>query len=191
MTDVRDFARYGAAHPKELNFGSAGAGSASHLGCVLFNQAAGIEATHVPYKGTGPAMVDLQGGRIDYLCDIILSVVPQIKAGAVKPLATLSRERSPILPDLPTASESGLSGAQAYTWTALFLPKGASPAVVATLHDAMVAAMDTPATRDKLLALGATMVAPERRSPEALADFVRGETAKWAGPIRASGAAGE
>ncbi len=115
-----------------MNYGSAGVGSASHLGCVMLDQAMGTNAQHVPYRGTGPAMQDLIGGRIDFLCDIAVTAVPSIKGGTVKGLATLAGRRMAILPDLPTAAESGLPSLRAYTWTALFLPKGAPQAIAAS-----------------------------------------------------------
>ena len=143
---------------------------------------------HVPYRGTSLAMQDLQAGQIDILCEIIVTAVEPIEAKAVKALANLSRERSPLLPALPTAAERGLPTVQAYTWTAVFLPKGVPEVIVAKLHAATVATMDTAAVRDKLVKLGATMVGPERRSPAVLARFVRSELDKWAAPVKASGA---
>ena len=115
---------YAKANPGKLNYGSAGVGSASHLGCVMLDQAMGTNAQHVPYRGTGPAMQDLIGGRIDFLCDIAVTAVPAIKGGTVKGLATLAGRRMAVLPDMPTAAESGLPSLRAYTWTALFAAEG-------------------------------------------------------------------
>jgi len=131
-------------------------------------------------------MQDLQGGRIDYLCEIISTAKPQIDGGTVKALAILSQQRSPVLPNLPTAAEQGLD-VQAYTWNAIFLPKGAPPAIVKRLNEAMIQAMNTQAVADRLQSLGAVLVAPDRRSPEYLAKFVHSEIEKWAAPIKASG----
>jgi tripartite-type tricarboxylate transporter receptor subunit TctC len=99
---------YAKANPGKLNYGSAGVGSASHLGCVMLDQAMGTNAQHVPYRGTGPAMQDLIGGRIDFLCDIAVTAVPAIKGGTVKGLATLAGRRMAVLPDMPTAAESAV-----------------------------------------------------------------------------------
>ena len=117
-----------------MQFGSAGAGSATHLGCVVLNSAMGANITHVPYRGTGPAMQDLQGGRIDYLCEIMSTAKPQIDGGTVKAIAMMTKDRSPALPNVPTATEQGLD-VQAYTWNAIFLPKNAPAAIVTKLHD--------------------------------------------------------
>jgi tripartite-type tricarboxylate transporter receptor subunit TctC len=185
--NLQEFITYAKANQAKMQFGSAGAGSATHLGCVLLNAAIGIDITHVPYRGTGPAMQDLQGGRIDYLCEIISTALPHIQGNTVKALATMTKTRSPVLPDLQTAQEQGLANFEAYTWNAIFLPKGAPPAIVNKLHDAIVATMDTPAVQDRLKSLGVSIVATERRSPGYLAKFVQSEVEKWAGPIKASG----
>jgi tripartite-type tricarboxylate transporter receptor subunit TctC len=171
-----------------MAFGSAGAGSATHLGCVVLNMALGANITHVPYKGTGPAMQDLHAGRIDFLCEIINTAKPHIESGAIKALAIMTKERTPVLPDLPTAAEQGVPNLEAYTWSAVFLPKGAPAAVVNKLNDAINKAIDTPAVRERLQAMGVTVATPDRRSPEYMAKFVRSEIEKWAGPIKASGA---
>ncbi len=184
---LEEFLAYAKANQDKMTYGSAGAGSATHLGCVLLDAAMGTKIQHVPYRGTGPAMQDLQGGRIDFLCEIVTTALPQIQSGAVKAIATMTRERSPVLPDLPTAHEKALPNFEAYTWNAFFLPKGTPDAIVKKLHAATLQAMDTPAVRDRLQGLGAMLVAPERRSPEYLARFVDSEITKWAEPIRSSG----
>jgi tripartite-type tricarboxylate transporter receptor subunit TctC len=171
-----------------MNYGSAGVGSASHLGCAMLDQAMGTHIQHVPYRGTGPAMQDLLAGRIDYLCDIAVTAAPSIKSGTVKGIAALGSQRMAVLPDLPTAAESGLPSLQASTWTALFLPKGATPAIVAKLNAAVVAAMNEPGLREQLNNLAATLVPPERRTPAYLASFVKSEWDKWGTAIRAGGA---
>ena len=183
-----EFMAYAKANPGKLNYGSAGVGSASHLGCVMLDQAMDTHAQHVPYRGTGPAMQDLIGGRIDFLCDIAVTAVQSIKAGTVKGLATLAGRRMAVLPELPTAAESGLPSLRAYTWTALFLPKGASAEVTAKLNAATVEVMNGPGLREQLNDLAATLVTPERRTPAYLAGFVKSEWDKWGAAIRAGGA---
>ena len=183
VNNLKEFVEYAKKNQSQMQFGSAGAGSATHLGCVVLNSAMGTNITHVPYKGTGPAMQDLVGGRIDFLCEIVSTAKPQIDGGSVKALAIMTTERSPVLPNLPTSREQGLD-VQAYTWNALFLPKGAPENVVKKLHDAAVGAMNTPAVKERLQGIGAMLVGPDRQSP---AKFVADEIKKWEAPIKASG----
>src|SRR3974390_227544 len=138
VTNFKEFVAYAKANQTKMQFGSAGAGSATHLACVVLDGAMGTNITHVPYRGTGPAMQDLIGGRIDYLCDIIATAKAQIEGGKVKGIAIMTKDRSPVLPNLPTTGEQGLD-VQAYTWSALFLPKGAPADVVKKLNEAAVA----------------------------------------------------
>jgi len=186
--NLQEFIAYLKANQDKISYGSAGAGSATHLGCALLNAAIGVTIQHVPYRGTGPAMQDLAAGRIDYLCEIVTTALPQIQGGTVKPIAMLSLRRSPVLPNLPTANESGLPNFEAYTWNALFLPKGAPDAIVKKLHDVAVETMKTPAVKERLEALGAIIVPEDMMTPEYLGKFVKSEIEKWAAPIRASGA---
>jgi tripartite-type tricarboxylate transporter receptor subunit TctC len=186
VSSLQDFIAYIKINQDKMTFGSAGAGSATHLACVVLNAAIGANVTHVPYRGTGPAMQDLQGGRIDYLCEIISTAKPQIDGGTVRALAILSKQRSPVLQDLATAAEQGLN-VEAYTWNAFFLPKKTPAAIVKKLHDATVQAIDSPAVKERLESLGAVLVAADRRSPDYLATFVHSEIDRWAAPIKASG----
>jgi tripartite-type tricarboxylate transporter receptor subunit TctC len=186
VSNFKEFVAYAKQNQAKMQYGSAGAGSATHLGCVVLNATIGVEITHVPYRGTGPAMQDLQGGRIDYLCDIIATAKAQIDGATVKGIAMLTRDRSPVLPNLATAREQG-TDVQAYTWSAIFLPKGAPAPVVAKLNAAAVAAMNTLSVKERFESLGATVAAPDERSPDYLGKFVLSEIDKWAGPIKASG----
>jgi tripartite-type tricarboxylate transporter receptor subunit TctC len=185
--NLAEFIQYAKNNSGKLQFGSAGAGTTTHLGCALLNSVVGISVTHVPYRGGGPAANDLIGGQIDYMCLNIGGVAPLIMGKQIRAIATLSRARSALIPDLPTAHEQGLPGFDVVTWNAFFLPKGAPPEVVQKLNDATNQAMDTPAVQARLHELGIIGVARERRSPEYLAKFVVDEIARWAGPIKASG----
>jgi tripartite-type tricarboxylate transporter receptor subunit TctC len=188
VNNLEEFIAYAKANQSKMSFGSAGAGSATHLGCVLLNAAMGVDIQHVPYRGTGPAMQDLAAGRIDYLCEIVTTALPQIQGGTVKPIAMLSLDRSPVLPNLPTANESGLPKFEAYTWNAIFLPKGAPREIVNKLNTVIAETMKTSAVKDRLQGLGVVVVPPEKQTPEYLDQFVKSEIEKWAAPIRASGA---
>jgi tripartite-type tricarboxylate transporter receptor subunit TctC len=185
--NLKEFVAYAKANEAKMQFGSAGAGSATHLGCVVLNTAMGTpKITHVPYKGTGPAMQDLIAGRIDYLCEIISTAKPQIDGHNVKALAILTKTRSPVEPTIPTSAEQGLD-VQAYTWNAIFLPKGAPEAVVKKLNAAMVQAMHDPTVKQRLEGFGAQIVSDDRATPAYLGTFVKSEIQKWAAPIKASG----
>jgi len=186
VKNLQEFVAYAKENQATMHFGSGGAGAASHLGCVVLNVAMGTDVTHVPYKGGGLAMQDVMAGRIDFECEIMTTVKSHIDSGGVKALAILSTTRSPVEPDLPTALEQGLD-AQAYTWNALFLPKGVPPEIVTKLNSAVGQAMKTPSVRDRLQGLGAQMVSDDRATPAYLAGFVKSEIAKWEAPIKASG----
>jgi tripartite-type tricarboxylate transporter receptor subunit TctC len=186
--NLKEFVDYSKKNQDKMTFGSAGAGSATHLGCVVINTAMGTNITHVPYRGTGPAMQDLQGGRIDFLCEIVSTAKPQIDGNTVKAIAILTKQRSPALPNVATAAEQGVPDVEAYTWNAIFLPKGAPDAIVKKLHDATLAAMHTPNVKERLEGLGAMIVPDDRATPQYLGNFVKSEIDKWAAPIKASGA---
>jgi tripartite-type tricarboxylate transporter receptor subunit TctC len=189
--NLREFIAYARANQARMQYGSAGTGSPTHLACSLLNAVIGIDITHIPYRGAAPTMQDLIAGRIDYQCPNTTVALPQIEAGTIKPIAILTRERSPILPDLASTHEQGLTDFEASIWYALFLPKGTPDPIVAKLHDAAVATMETPSVRERLKDIGATVVAPERRSPEYLQKFVESEIFKWAVPIKAANITGE
>jgi tripartite-type tricarboxylate transporter receptor subunit TctC len=186
--DLREFVAYARANQARMQMGSAGAGSTGHLDCMLLNAAIGISVTHVPYRGGGPAMQDLIAGRIDYFCTLSATARQQLDGNLIKAIAILSRDRSAMLPDLASAREQGLDF-EATTWFGFFFPKGTPEPVIQKLHDATVAAMDTPSVQERLKDVGAVTVAPERRSPAYLQKFVLSEIEKNAAPIRAAGLA--
>jgi len=185
--NLPEFIDYVRKDSAKLQFGSAGPGTTTHLGCALLNAVIGVNVTHVPYRGGGPAANDLIGGQIDYMCLNMGGAAPLIVGKQIKAVATLSRSRSPLMPDLPTAHEQGLIDFDVVTWNAFFLPKGAPLEIVKKLNAATSQAMDTPAITNRMHELGITGVALERRSPEYLATFVVDEIARWAGPIKANG----
>src|SRR5258707_1387580 len=142
--NLQEFISYAKANQAKMQYGSAGAGSAAHLACVLLNAAIGADVTHVPYRGGGPAMQDLIAGRIDYQCPLIAIAIQQIEGKTVKAIATLSLTRSPSLPGLASAHEQGLINFDASNWSGFFLPKDTPMAIVQKLHDATVATMNSP-----------------------------------------------
>jgi tripartite-type tricarboxylate transporter receptor subunit TctC len=188
VNTLKEFVEYTRKNQDKMSYGSAGTGSATHLACIVLDAAMGTHITHVPYRGTGPAMGDLAAGRIDYLCDIVTTAKAQIDGGTVKAIALMNNVRSPALPDVPTALEQGVPGVEAYTWNAIFLPKNAPEAIVKRVNDATLAAMKSPLVKERLEGLGAQIVAENRATPEYLRNFVKTEIEKWAGPIKASGA---
>jgi tripartite-type tricarboxylate transporter receptor subunit TctC len=187
VENLQQFITYAKKSQVIMQYGSAGAGSTGHVDCALLNAAMGVNIAHVPYRGGGPAMQDLIAGRIDYFCTLSGTVASQIEGKLVKPIANLSRERSPMLPALATAQEQGLKDFDASTWFGFFVPVNTPAAVIQKLHDATVEAMDTPSVQERLKEVGAMTVAPERRSPAYLQQFVASEIEKNAAPLRAAG----
>lgn len=185
--DLQQFIGYAKANHEKLQFASGGTGSATHLGCVLFNSSIGVTITHVPYRSTAIALQDMLAGRMDYACPIASTALALIKAGQVKAIAILTRTRSPILPELPTAQEQGLANFEASIWNGVFLPKGTPNAIVTKLNDALVKTMDSPDVQNRVQQIGGNIAGSEQRTPEYLKKFVESEIIKWAAPIRATG----
>jgi tripartite-type tricarboxylate transporter receptor subunit TctC len=189
--NFKEFVAYAKANQAKMQYGSAGNGSATHLACVLLNAAMGVNVTHVPYRGGPQVMQDLIAGRIDYYCPLAAGAIPQIEAKTINAIALLSKNRAPSLPALASTGEQGLPNFEANSWYAFFLPKGTPAPIVQRLHDATIAAMETPAVRERLKDIGADVVPPERRSPEYLQKFVVSEIETWGAAIRAAGVSGE
>lgn len=186
----REFIDYTRTNYRNMNFGSAGLGSATHLACLLVNRALGVEVTHIGFRGGAPALQELAAGRIDYDCDIISTAKPQIEAGTVKALAVLDRQRSAILPDVPTASESGLD-VEASTWNAFFLPKNAPATIVKAVNAAVANVIRNDSFRSRVAQLGVRVVSEDRQTPEYLASFLHADIAKWRAVIKPNSAEGK
>jgi tripartite-type tricarboxylate transporter receptor subunit TctC len=185
--NLQEFIAYAKANQAKMQYGSGGSGSATHLACVLLNAAIGVNITHIPYRGGGPAMQDLIAGRIDYQCLDTAIAIPQIESEKIKAIAILTRERSPTLPAVASAHEQGLTNFEASNWSALFLPSGTPANIIQTLHAATLVTIETPSVQERLKELGATVVGPARRSPDYLQRFVVSEVEKWAVAIKVSG----
>ncbi len=187
VANLQELIAYIKANQSKMQFASAGVGSGTHLPCVLFNLAIGVNVTHVPYRGEAPAMQDLIGGRTDYMCATIQTGAAQANQGSVKPIAIMGPNRVPITPGAATTSEQGLKGVESSVWNAFFLPKGTPDPIVRKLNKAMSDALDDPAMRKRLEELGLEIVPPERRTPEYLAKFLPQEIERWSKPILAAG----
>jgi tripartite-type tricarboxylate transporter receptor subunit TctC len=166
----------------------AGVGSVSFTTCTLLTSQLGAKSIVAAYRGTGPALNDLVGGQVDYMCDQIVNVIEQVKGGTIKAYAVATTERSPALPDIPTTKEAGLPEYQVSAWNALFAPKGTPREIVSKLNETLVKALDDDATRKRLLDLGSVIPDKAGRTPQALADLVKSEVARWGPILKASGA---
>jgi tripartite-type tricarboxylate transporter receptor subunit TctC len=186
-SSLGEFVAYAKANQAKMQYGSAGAGSGMHMCALLLDGAMGTKITHVPYRGSAPAMQDLIGGRVDFVAEQISTALPLIQSHTLKAIATLGLDRAPGLDNLPTAQELGLPGLDCGAWGAFSFPKGTPDAIVRRLAAASSQAVETPALRERFKEIGVTVPAPERRTPEYLTKFVASEIERWAGPIKASG----
>ncbi len=184
LTSLRALVDQAKSNPGGLTYGSAGNGSASHLATLLLAQTAGLDMVHVPYKGAGPAITDLIGGRLDFMVTTLPSVVGFIKSGKATPLAVTMQERSAQLPDVPTVAESGYPEYQSAAWYGFAVPKGTPPEIVTRLRDATVAATSTESVKRSLDVEGAVVIG---NTPEEFASFMQGESNRWAELIKTSG----
>jgi tripartite-type tricarboxylate transporter receptor subunit TctC len=186
INDVKDFVRYAKSHPGKLNMASSGSGTSIHLAGELFKSMAGLYMVHVPYRGSGPALMDMVGGQMDVMFDNLPSSLPHIKAGKLKALAVTSRQRSAVLPDVPTVEEAaGLKGFDATSWFGLLAPAGTSPDIVNRIQQEVSKSLQTAAVKDKLLSQGAI---PGGNSPAEFARHIDAEHRKWAQVVKVSGA---
>jgi tripartite-type tricarboxylate transporter receptor subunit TctC len=188
INSVPDFIRYAKAHPGQLNMASSGNGTSIHLAGELFKTMTGTYMAHIPYPGSGPAMMAMVSGNVDVMFDNLPSAMPQIKGGKLKAFAVTSAERSAAMPDLPTIAEAGgpvLKGFDASSWFGLLAPAGTPPDIVNRMQEEVAKALNTPAMKDKLLAQGAI---PSGNTPQEFTTFINAEHEKWAKVVKASGA---
>ena len=180
--NLKEMIAYLKANKEKINMANAGVGSASHLCGMLFQTALATDFTTVPYKGTGPAMNDLLGGQVDFMCDQTTNNASQIKAGKVKAYAITTAQRVPALPDLPTMSEAGMPDFTVTIWHAMYAPKGTPKPVIDKLSKALQEALKDANLKQRFADLGSEPVAQERATPEALRAHLKAEIDKW-GPI--------
>jgi tripartite-type tricarboxylate transporter receptor subunit TctC len=180
--DLAAFASYAKANGTRM--AHAGIGSVSYSYCLFLNNMIGATPEFTAFNGTGPAMKALAAGQVDYMCDQIVTAVPQVKAQAIKAYAIGTEERSPVLPGVPTSGEAGLPQFRGSAWNALFAPKGTPKAIVDRLNAALARALDDDGTRAQLLALGSVLPQGDARSPQALAVLVKHEIARWSGILQ-------
>ncbi|MDX2205682.1 MAG: tripartite tricarboxylate transporter substrate-binding protein [Hyphomicrobiaceae bacterium] len=187
--DLKEFIAYVKANQGKVNEAHAGVGSVSFTTCTLLQSIIGTKTGRVAYRGTGPVLNDLVAGQVDFACDQIVNLVPQIQAGAIKAFAIATEQRSDVLKDVPTTKEAGLPEFQVSAWNAVFAPKDTPPEVVAKLNAALVKALDDETTRKRLLELGSVIPDKAGRTPEALKKLVESEVARWTPVLKAAGAA--
>jgi tripartite-type tricarboxylate transporter receptor subunit TctC len=181
VQNVQQLIAYARANPGKLSYGSAGTGTSQHLAGELFKQLAGIDMTHVPYKGAGPAVADLIGGQIPLMFADISASLGHIRAGKLRALGVTTRERTPLL-DVPTVIEQGVADFDVNAWFGLMAPAGTPREAVARLSAESAKALNLPATRERLQSLGLN---PAPNTPEEFARFIRGELERWAKVARA------
>jgi tripartite-type tricarboxylate transporter receptor subunit TctC len=185
VNSVADLIKLAKDKPGQINFASSGSGTSIHLSGELFKTMAGVDMTHVPYKGSSPALIDLIGGQVQLMFDNLPSALPQIKAGKLRAIAVTSMKRAPVLPDIPTINESGLPGFEASSWFGVLAPAGTPPSIVAKINAEVNKWLQSADAREKLLGQGAEAAGG---SPEQFANYIRAESEKWAKVVKASGA---
>jgi tripartite-type tricarboxylate transporter receptor subunit TctC len=185
IASVADLIRYAKANPGKLNMASSGNGTSIHLSGELFKSMTGTYMLHFPYRGSGPALLDLVGGTMDLMFDNLPSALPQIKSGKLKALAVTSAQRSAAVPDLPTIAEAGVKGFEASSWFGLLAPAGTPTDIIDRIQRETAKSFESAAFKDRLLSQGAI---PGGQSPAEFAKFIAAESKKWAQVVKVSGA---
>jgi tripartite-type tricarboxylate transporter receptor subunit TctC len=183
--NVSEFVAYLKQNGDKVKQAHGGIGASSHMACLMFNQALGIRPTSVAYRGTAPAMNDLVGGHVDFLCEQSVSVAEQIAAGTVKAYVVSANQRLATLPDIPSAKESGINY-QMSIWAGIFAPKGTPKEIIAKLAGALDKALDDPSVRKRLADLGGSIPAKQERTPASFARLVKAEIARWSPILKAA-----
>lgn len=184
VTTLRELIDLAKSRPGEITYGSAGTGSSSHLGGAYFAAEAGVELNHVPYRGSGPALIDVLGGHIDMMLDVVMTSLEPVKSGRLKALAVTSAQRSPLLPNVPTVQEAGIPDFEAMIWFAIFAPPGMDAALQSRIAKAFDETIHDPGMKELLLRQGITA---SGTGPEALARTVHDDAEKWGDVARKAG----
>jgi tripartite-type tricarboxylate transporter receptor subunit TctC len=182
---VADLIALAKERPGTLNVASSGNGQSTHLAAEMFNAMAGIKLTHVPYKGSAPAITDVMAGHVQLMFDTVMSALPHVQAGKLRALAVSSAERAPVAPDVPTIAEAALPGYEAIAWNGLFAPAGTPRAIIDQLNAEVVKALQSEKVKEQLASLGATT---RPTMPNEFSTYVRDEVSKWAKVVKESGA---
>ena len=181
----KEFIEYARARPGQVNFASGGSGTGTHLAGELFKMLSGVEMTHVPYKGNGPAMADLLAGRVLVMFDQISTALPQMQGGKLRALGVTTAKRSAVAPDVPTLAEAGLPGFDMTTWHGLVAPAGTPAEIIAKLNAEVVKALDSPEVRERFKANG---IDPVSSTPQQFGALMQSEIVRWRDVVKASGA---
>jgi tripartite-type tricarboxylate transporter receptor subunit TctC len=189
VNNLQEFIAYAKANQDKMQYSSAGVGSGTHLPCALFNFTLGLNITHVPYRGEGPALQDVIADRIDYMCTTAQSGTAQSKQGAVKGLAVMSPRRTAANPDLLTTGEQGVPGIEATVWNGFFFPKGTPKPIIEKTQKAIETILNKPETRAKMEQMGLEILPPEQRTAEYLTQFLKQDIERWGKVIKAAGIA--
>ncbi len=186
--DLKELVAYVKQNKDKVTYANAGLGAASHLCGMLFMSAIDTDLTTVPYGGTGPAMNDLLGGKVDFMCDQTTNTTGQIKAGKIKVYAVTTKKRVPSLPDVPTAAEAGLPNFEVAVWHGLYAPKGTPKAIIDRLNAALKVALKDPTLKQRFADLGTEPVADNQATPEALGAHLKAQIDLWGPIIKKAGA---
>lgn len=185
VKSVKELIELAKSKPGQLNYASSGIGTSPHLAAEMFKTMAGVDMLHIPYKGTAPELTDLLAGVVKIAFETTPAVLPRVKAGKLRALAVNSAKRTPLLPDVPTMSESGLPGFEVTSWNGVLVPAGTPKEIITQLHSEIVKVLQMPDVKERLSSLGAD---PVGNTPEQFATFIQAEIKKWAKVIKDSGA---
>lgn len=183
---VKEFVALAKSKPGQLSYSSSGSGTSGHLAMEKLKRAAGIDVVHIPYKGNAPALNDLLGGQVAAMFSNVVTAIPHVKAGRLRPLGVSSLQRSRLAPDIPTIAESGFPGFEVIAWFGVMVPAGTPKEMVSRLNSEILGALESQEVQGRFLGLGVELV-PAVKTPEQFREFLKADIAKWAEMIRESG----